>query len=44
MIYPNLDEQLELEAELQHALGRSQDFIEGVAAFLERRDAAFQGT
>lgn len=44
MIYPNLDEQLELEAELQHALGRSQDFIEGVAAFIEKREAAFQGT
>ena len=43
MIYPNLDEQLDLEAELQHALGRSQDFLEGVAAFIEKRDAAFQG-
>lgn len=44
MIYPNLDEQLDLEAELQHALGRSKDFLEGVAAFIEKREAAFQGT
>ena len=42
-IYGDLDAQLDLEGELQHALGRSQDFMEGVAAFAEKRDAAFSG-
>lgn len=42
-IYGDLDAQLELEAELQHALGRTTDFIEGAAAFVERRDPAFTG-
>ena len=43
-IYGDLDRQLELEAELQHALGRSGDFLEGVAAFSEKRDPAFSGS
>ena len=42
-IYGDLDAQLDLEAELQHALGRSKDFVEGAAAFVEKRDAAFSG-
>jgi 2-(1,2-epoxy-1,2-dihydrophenyl)acetyl-CoA isomerase len=42
-IYGDLDAQLQLEAELQHALGRTTDFIEGAAAFVERRDPAFTG-
>ena len=42
-IYPDLDAQLELEAELQHGLGRTQDFVEGATAFVQRRTPAFRG-
>jgi 2-(1,2-epoxy-1,2-dihydrophenyl)acetyl-CoA isomerase len=43
MIYPDMEGQLELEAELQHQLARTSDFIEGVGAFVEKRQAAFTG-
>jgi 2-(1,2-epoxy-1,2-dihydrophenyl)acetyl-CoA isomerase len=43
MLYPDLDNQLSLEAELQHALARTRDFQEGALAFLEKREPAFQG-
>jgi 2-(1,2-epoxy-1,2-dihydrophenyl)acetyl-CoA isomerase len=43
MIYPDLDGQLDLEAEIQHRLARSKDFGEGVVAFVEKREAAFTG-
>lgn len=42
-IYPNLDQQLDLEAKLQHALGRSKDFVEGGVAFVEKRSPEFKG-
>ena len=42
-IYGDLDAQLDLEAELQHALGRSEDFLEGAAAFVEKREPQFTG-
>ncbi|HEX2126861.1 MAG TPA: enoyl-CoA hydratase-related protein [Thermoleophilaceae bacterium] len=43
MLYPDLDGQLGLEAELQHALARTRDFQEGVTAFVEKRQPAFEG-
>jgi 2-(1,2-epoxy-1,2-dihydrophenyl)acetyl-CoA isomerase len=39
----SLDEQLELEAQLQSAATQSEDFREGAAAFLEKRDPKFKG-
>jgi 2-(1,2-epoxy-1,2-dihydrophenyl)acetyl-CoA isomerase len=43
MLYPNMDDQLALEAELQHRLARTKDFLEGVGAFVEKRQPAFTG-
>jgi 2-(1,2-epoxy-1,2-dihydrophenyl)acetyl-CoA isomerase len=43
MLYPDLDGQLSLEADLQHALARTHDFQEGALAFIEKREPAFQG-
>ncbi len=38
-----LDTQLDPERDTQSALGRTQDYIEGVTAFLEKRPAQFRG-
>lgn len=38
-----LVQQLELEATLQAEAGRTQDFAEGVSAFLQQRDPVFRG-
>lgn len=39
----DLDAQLELEAQLQGAAGRSADYVEGVTAFLAKRKPVFTG-
>lgn len=42
-IFPDLDELLEYEASLQEIAGRSDDFQEGVKAFIEKRQPAYTG-
>jgi 2-(1,2-epoxy-1,2-dihydrophenyl)acetyl-CoA isomerase len=42
-IYGDLDAQLNLEAELQHELGRTSDFVEGTSAFVAKRPPEFTG-
>ncbi len=37
------EQQLDLEAQLQNEAGKSNDFVEGVSALLEKRDAQFTG-
>lgn len=38
-----LDDQLDLERDLQREAGRSRDYAEGVAAFMEKRPPRFEG-
>ena len=42
-VHATLEEQLEWEAQLQAAATQSEDFREGVAAFLEKREPRFEG-
>lgn len=42
-ITSTFDEQLDLEAQLQFECGRSPDYAEGVAAFLDKRTPVFTG-
>jgi 2-(1,2-epoxy-1,2-dihydrophenyl)acetyl-CoA isomerase len=42
-LYARMDEQLELEADIQQEMAGSPDFYEGVAAFVEKRQAVFRG-
>nr|AIK66556.1 12-epoxyphenylacetyl-CoA isomerase [Arhodomonas sp. Seminole] len=39
----DLDDQLDLERDLQRVAGRTADYREGVAAFMDKRDPEFQG-
>ncbi len=39
----SLDQQLDLERDLQRLAGRSEDYREGVAAFMQKRDPEFSG-
>ena len=39
----SLDQQLDLERDLQRLAGRSEDYREGVAAFMQKRDPEFTG-
>jgi 2-(1,2-epoxy-1,2-dihydrophenyl)acetyl-CoA isomerase len=43
-VYARLDEQLELEADVQQELAGSSDFVEGVGAFVQKRQPVFSGT
>ena len=43
-IYWGMDEQLELEADIQQEMAASGDFVEGVMAFVEKREARFSGS
>jgi len=42
-LFGDLENQLALEAELQHALARTRDFPEGVMSFAQKRAPAFEG-
>jgi 2-(1,2-epoxy-1,2-dihydrophenyl)acetyl-CoA isomerase len=42
-IFPDIEELLEYEASLQEIAGRSDDFEEGVKAFIEKREPVYKG-
>jgi 2-(1,2-epoxy-1,2-dihydrophenyl)acetyl-CoA isomerase len=43
-LYEGMDEQLELEAQIQRGQAATDDFMEGVLAFVQKRAAAFKGS
>lgn len=43
-VYPDLDAQLDIEAEYQQLQAESNDFAEALAAFKEKRDPVFTGS
>lgn len=43
-LYPRMDEQLELEAQIQQEMAASDDFLEGAMAFIQKRPARFSGS
>jgi 2-(1,2-epoxy-1,2-dihydrophenyl)acetyl-CoA isomerase len=43
-IYQGLDEQLELEAQIQREMAGTQDFLEGVTAFVQKREPRYSGS
>jgi 2-(1,2-epoxy-1,2-dihydrophenyl)acetyl-CoA isomerase len=42
-LYARMDDQLELEAQIQREMAASDDFVEGVTAFIQKRERSFQG-
>ena len=42
-LYAGMERQLELEADLQQEMAESGDFVEGVTAFVSKRQARFAG-
>jgi 2-(1,2-epoxy-1,2-dihydrophenyl)acetyl-CoA isomerase len=42
-LYARMEDQLELEAQVQRDMAHSDDFVEGVTAFLQKRPARFAG-